>query len=200
MSTMSEARILLLDVMGTLINEPFFEHLPRHFGLSLEDLIRDKHPTSWIDFEKGLIDEAAYVARFFRDGRAVDLEAVRGCLLASYEWLDGVEALLEELKQKGVPMHAFSNYSSWYRLIDQKLDLSRYLEWSFVSCNTGIRKPDPEAYRCATRVLGVRPDQCVFVDDQKRNVAAAEAAGMKGILRGTDILSLRSDLARVGVI
>jgi HAD superfamily hydrolase (TIGR01509 family) len=191
--------ILLLDVMETLINEPFFETVPKFFGMTLDELLAVKHPTSWVEFEYGRIDEETYVRSFFKDGRPLEIEAIRGCMRASYQWLDGVEELLAELKAKEVPMYALSNYSCWYELIEEKLKLSRFIDWRFVSCLTGRRKPEPEAYLGAARALGVEPSACVFVDDRKKNVAAAVAVGMRGILRPKTIQEFRAELARAGI-
>jgi HAD superfamily hydrolase (TIGR01509 family) len=196
---MSDRRIILFDVMETLVNEPFFECVPTFFGMTLEALIAAKDPHSWIDFEHGTIDEATYVERFFTDRRKVDSEALRAHMKASYAWLEGVEALLAELKQSRIEMYALSNYSIWYRMIEEKLGLSRFLDWSFVSCLTGYRKPDPNAYLHAAKTLGVEPASCVFVDDRKRNVEGAIAVGMKGVLRVPSIRALRADLARIGL-
>lgn len=41
----------------------------------------------------------------------------------------------------------------------------------------GARKPDPEVYRRVAARLGVRPDQCVVVDDGSANVRGARGAG-----------------------
>jgi putative hydrolase of the HAD superfamily len=43
---------------------------------------------------------------------------------------------------------------------------------------TGILKPDARAYALCTDQLGVAPTECVFVDDQMRNVDGARSAGM----------------------
>ena len=43
--------------------------------------------------------------------------------------------------------------------------------------HTGILKPDPRAYAAVTDGLRLAPADCVFVDDQARNVAGARAAG-----------------------
>jgi FMN phosphatase YigB (HAD superfamily) len=45
-----------------------------------------------------------------------------------------------------------------------------------------MRKPEPEIFRHAARVLGLDPAQCVFVDDMAPNVAAALACGMTALL------------------
>lgn len=47
--------------------------------------------------------------------------------------------------------------------------------------HTQILKPDPRAYGLAVDRLRVSPGAIVFVDDQPRNVAGAERAGLKGI-------------------
>ena len=46
---------------------------------------------------------------------------------------------------------------------------------------TGILKPDPRAYAAVTAGLQLAPADCVFVDDQARNVAGARAAGWQAV-------------------
>lgn len=50
-----------------------------------------------------------------------------------------------------------------------------------LSGDIGLAKPDPNAYYYAANQLDVLPDECLFVDDQPRNVEAAKAIGMQGI-------------------
>lgn len=45
-----------------------------------------------------------------------------------------MEDLLARLKAADYEMHALSNYPSWYLNIEKKLVLSKYLDWTFVSC------------------------------------------------------------------
>jgi FMN phosphatase YigB (HAD superfamily) len=42
----------------------------------------------------------------------------------------------------------------------------------------GVRKPDPEAFRAAARIVGEAPERCLFVDDLAVNLAGARKAGM----------------------
>lgn len=190
--------ILLLDVMDTLVRDPFRE-LPAMWGLSMAELLEAKTPDAWPRFERGELTEADLTTAYFRDGRAFDVEAVKAFLSARYAWLDGVEALLVDLAGRGVDMHALSNYPDWYRLIEARLGLSRYVGWSFVSCATGVRKPDPQAYLGPAAALGVRPSECLFVDDRAGNVRAAEAAGMPAI-RFQGAAHLRAELVARGVL
>jgi len=179
---MPQRPILLFDVMDTLVFEPYFTVLPRFFGLTLEQLREQRHPTSWIDFEYGRLSEEEYFECYFADGRKVDGEALRRAVLDSYDWLDGMETLLADLHAAGFEIHALSNYPVWYRMIEEKLQLSRYLQWTFVSCLTGIRKPDPQAYLSAAEHRQVSPSQLLLVDDRQVNIDAALATGLDAIL------------------
>jgi hypothetical protein len=45
-----------------------------------------------------------------------------------------MQQLLQDLHRANVDMHAITNYPVWYKLIEEKLQLSRYLDWTFMSC------------------------------------------------------------------
>jgi putative hydrolase of the HAD superfamily len=47
-----------------------------------------------------------------------------------------------------------------------------------VSCDLGVRKPDPEAYRLAVARFGEKPGDTFFADDSAENVAGAASAGL----------------------
>ncbi|KAI5069386.1 hypothetical protein GOP47_0015687 [Adiantum capillus-veneris] len=194
----NRSHVLLFDVMGTVVRDPFYHDIPAFFGISLKELLQIKHPTAWIDFEKGLINEEELVANFFKDKRSFDANGLKTCVTNGYEYLEGVESVLDRLKAKGYQMHAFTNYPSWYKLIEQKLELSKYLTWTFVSCHTGKRKPDPEAFVDAARQLGLSPSDIIFIDDQSMNVQAAIQTGMIGLtFEGSE--KLETDLQTLGI-
>ena len=181
--------------MGTLVRDPFFEEMPGFFGLTLDDLLKQKHPRAWVEFEKGEIDEAECMRRFFLDERAFDVEAFKRHVSSGYAFLPGVEELLRDLREAGYEMHTLSNYTPWYRLIEERLQLSRYVPWTFVSCETRLRKPKPDAYLHAARTLGRAPGDCIFVDDRQVNVDGATSVGMRGVVF-TDADALRAILLR----
>lgn len=51
-----------------------------------------------------------------------------------------------------------------------------------LSCEVGIVKPEVAIFELAANRLGVKPGECVMVDDIQLNIDAANDAGMKGIL------------------
>jgi len=191
---MENRPILLFDVLGTLVYDPFYVEVPAFLELSFDELLAQKHPTAWADFERAAITEDELFARFFRDGRAFDHAGLKACMVESYRWLDGMEELLAELAHAGHAIHALSNYPSWYRSIEERLELSRYLSWSFVSCDTGLRKPAALAYTNALSSLAAPAGTCLFIDDREVNCEAARGCGLTAV-RFEGAHGLRSALA-----
>ncbi|KAK1314373.1 hypothetical protein QJS10_CPA06g01390 [Acorus calamus] len=77
--------ILLFDVMDTLVRDPFYEDIPAFFRMPMKELLEAKHPTAWVEFEKGLINETELTKKFFKDGRHFDLEGKRKPEADSYK-------------------------------------------------------------------------------------------------------------------
>ncbi len=186
---------LLFDVLSTLVYDPFRIEVPRALGMPFEELLAAKHPTAWIEFELGDLTEEEFLPRFFADGRAYDHAALVRSFDESFRLLDGIEPLLADLARAGHRPQLLSNYPVWWKRIEARTRLSRFADWSFVSCDTRLRKPDPEAWLHAIRTLDVSPSDCVFVDDVEKNVAAAARLGIRSIrFAGAD--ALRAELVR----
>lgn len=199
MSDAKRYRALLFDVMGTLVVEPFFEAVPAALGMSIEELLEHKHPTAWVEFETGAIDEAELRAKFFLDGRDYPHDEMKAAMVEVYDWLEGTEQLLSDLVDRGHELHLLSNYPLWYQLIEDKLRISRYAKWSFVSCHMGVRKPDPEAYLVPARALGASPAELLFIDDRGSNCKGAVQAGLDAV-KFVGAGALRAELQRRGLL
>jgi HAD superfamily hydrolase (TIGR01509 family) len=195
-----QTKAILWDVMDTLVADPFHDAMPGFFGMTLEQMLREKHPTAWGTFERGELSEDEFLAMFFADGRAFDTAGFCARIRSSYRWIDGIEPLLSALRARGTRMHTLSNYPEWYAWIEERLQLSRYVEWTFVSCHTGLRKPDAAAFRLAAQVLEHDPRECLFIDDRLRNCDGARSVGMDTIHFEGDVPRLRAELERRGIL
>lgn len=193
-------RAIFFDVMDTLVRDPFHQEMPAFFGLTKAELIAAKHPSAWVDFELGRIDEAEFLEIFLAD-REWDRDAFCAEVRAAYRWLPGMRELLDELRaQPSRPsLHALSNYPPWYRWIDERCGLGQRLDSAFLSCERGVRKPDPEAYLGPCRALGIAPGDALFVDDRASNCDAARAVGLDAIVF-EGAAPLRAELVRRGVL
>jgi FMN phosphatase YigB (HAD superfamily) len=186
--------------MDTLVVDPFRHVMPAFFGMTLTQLLEEKHPNAWVRFELSQLSEAEFLASFFKDGRQYDRDGFKAAVRASYRWIEGIEGLLARLCARGSDMHAFSNYPEWYAWIEESLCLSRYLHWSFVSCHTRLRKPEPAAYELVAQRLGLGAEQLLFIDDRKTNCDAARAVGMASIHFSGDVAELERQLVAAGCL
>lgn len=180
--------------MDTLVRDPFRDVMPSFFGMTLSEMMQLKHPDAWGRFERGELTEPEFLQMFFADRRPFDHAGFSAAIRESYAWLAGMEPLLAELKSRGHSMHGLSNYPVWYRWIEERLALSRYVSWTFMSCRLGLRKPDPEIFRRAAAELGVEPGDCVFIDDREKNCDAARAVGMQALQFRGDAAALSREL------
>ena len=196
---MAPTKYILWDVMDTLVHDPFRDAMPAFFGMTLNELLNEKHPTAWSRFETCELSEVAFLSEFFKDGRKFDTEGFKDCVRSAYRWIDGMEPLLRVLHDRNICMHTLSNYPEWYLWIEEKLGLSRYVSWSFVSCRTALRKPDPAAYRQAAQALACEPSECIFIDDRITNCDAARELGMPAIHFTGNIELLGRKLEAAGI-
>ena len=86
--------------------------------------------------------------------------------------------VVREVRQRGVLTAVLSNAdglwtppAEWRGLFDTVV----------ISGEVGLAKPSAAIYRLTARQLGLRADECVFVDDLAINVHGAAAAGMVGV-------------------
>jgi putative hydrolase of the HAD superfamily len=79
-------------------------------------------------------------------------------------------------RRAGVRTGLISN--SWgTRRYDRPL-LAELFDGIVLSGEEGMRKPTPEIYRLGAERIGLRPEQCVFVDDLAFNLEPARELGM----------------------
>ena len=71
--------------------------------------------------------------------------------------------------------------ANFWRYFDAA-DLRARFNDVLLSYQVHLTKPNPAIFRLAAQRLGVKTDECVFVDDIPANIAAAENVGMRGIL------------------
>lgn len=95
----------------------------------------------------------------------------------------GTWDLLFALKDRGVPLHAITNWSAetWPEGVKVHPELGEVFGATIVSGEVGLIKPSVAIYRLLCERAGVRPEQCVFIDDGFHNCLGARAAGMDAI-------------------
>ena len=92
-------------------------------------------------------------------------------------------ALMRDARAAGIRLAILSNELDLFygRELRRRMSALRDVEVIVDATYTGILKPDARAYAQCVGELGLPADECVFVDDQPRNVEGAAAAGLVGV-------------------
>ncbi len=125
------------------------------------------------DFERKL---AAVLRR--RDGGPVAPEGLIERMFAHFEHQPQMSALVRRARTAGIRTALLSN--SWGNRYPRDT-WDGMFDAIVISGEVGLRKPEPDIYRYAADAVGLKPDECVFVDDMKPNVTGAQAVGMTAI-------------------
>lgn len=91
-------------------------------------------------------------------------------------------AIAAELRARGVPLYALTNWSSeTFPSQRARFAFFDWFEGIVVSGEEGVMKPDPRIYRILLDRYGFAANEAVFIDDNPRNAQAADALGIRGI-------------------
>lgn len=107
-------------------------------------------------------------------------------------------AVLDELRAAGVALYALTNWSAQtFPVARRRFPFLAWFDGILVSGEERLAKPDPAIFRLLLSRFGIDPAGTAFIDDAPRNVAAASAAGLRGV-QFTDAQRLREDLRALG--
>jgi putative hydrolase of the HAD superfamily len=193
------SRALVLDFGGVISRTLFETHAltEQALGLALGTLewrgpFDPATDPLWVAMQNDEISERDYWAQRTQEVGALAgeqwtdmsqmVKAARG---ADPEAVIRPEALhaMGEAQAAGAKLAILSNeldlfYGASFRA---KLPFMNLFEVVVDATYTKILKPDPRAYLDCAEALGLACRQCVFVDDQMRNVDGAKAAGMQAV-------------------
>lgn len=115
--------------------------------------------------------------------------------------ITGTWDCLYDLKDRGVAIHAITNWSAetWPVGLKAHPELGEVFGTTVVSGEVGMIKPSVEIYRLLCARAGVSAENCVFIDDGRHNCLGAKAAGMDAI-HFTGPETLRDQLQAKGVL
>ena len=96
--------------------------------------------------------------------------------------IEGAVAILEELKNAGYELHALTNWSAeTFPHARERFPFLRSFESILVSADVGLIKPDPAIFQLLLERIGRTPSECIYIDDNPKNVSAAGRLGFDAI-------------------
>lgn len=117
------------------------------------------------------------------------------CMLVSTQAFDGVEHLLGRLRDHGLPWGIVTNKARRFAgpLVQALPPLDGAATLVCGDC-TPHTKPHPAPLLEAARRLGLDPAGCIYVGDDRRDVEAGHAAGMRTVAVAWGYLGLGQDV------
>ncbi|MEU8540513.1 HAD family phosphatase [Streptomyces sp. NPDC048717] len=112
------------------------------------------------------------------DGSHPEAKGLVERMFASFTEEPAMTGLLRALRGAGLKVALLSN--SWGHTYDRR-GWDGLFDTVVISCEVGLRKPEPEIFRHTARLLDCPLGGCVLVDDLGRNIRAARELGMAGI-------------------
>jgi putative hydrolase of the HAD superfamily len=184
-------RACLIDVYDTILRSlfvPRVEALVEPLGIAIGDWLTE-WDTMREDRDRGTLTVAASFARTLRAlGVDPEPDLVAGLSrrdeelsLAYTRLFDDTVPFLTWLRSRGVLISLVSNCADTTRVLLEHLGIIPLVDAVVLSCEIGSMKPYPEMYITALDELGVAAVDAVFIDDQPRFCAGAEAVGVRPI-------------------
>ena len=94
----------------------------------------------------------------------------------------GTTKYLKSLHDKGYGIYILSNYAKEpFMEILGRENFDGNIDGYVVSCDEKVAKPDKRIFEMLYETYGLNPSACLFFDDRKQNIEAAEETGMQGI-------------------
>ena len=141
----------------------------------------------FLDLESGRIDAHQFCQKLREvTGRDLSEEQIRHCWLGFYdgvpvERLDDLERLrrhyrLGLLSNTNPFMMAFTRSEAFS---ERRKPITAYFDALFLSYEMKVCKPDPEIFLQVLAADGVKAEECLFVDDSRKNTDAAQKVGFQ---------------------
>ena len=91
---------------------------------------------------------------------------------------EGIISLIQELKQKGYKLYILSNMTRHFINNDYKFPIFKEFDGIVYSAPIQMVKTDPKIYEYILNKYNLTPNECIYIDDMKTNLAAAARFGI----------------------
>ena len=179
-------RAVLFDFGGVLAEEGFREGLKaiaKGKGLNQGDFYEI---SSDLVYQTGYItggcNEHSYwnVVRQKTGVKGTDQE-FREEILKRFKLRAKMTAVVDKMKSSGLIVAILSDQTNWLDELDRRTPFHHRFDYVFNSYHLKKTKRDPSIFKETASLLGVRPKEVLFVDDNIGNVRRAASQGLRAI-------------------
>lgn len=138
----------------------------------------------WYEYDRGEWTKEELMAAFVKNDPDLELDLHRAFddihdMVTPREY---AIPWIQSLKNRGFGVYYLSNFSQTAKEeCPESLSFIPYTDGGILSYKEKLVKPNPAIYRLLLRRYGLKAEECVFIDDTRKNVDAARKEGIHGI-------------------
>lgn len=169
-------------------------------NISHHDLGFNKRATPLIipifeDFCHGKISEDEYLTEVLKAYPQIgNIEDLKQHIRSYFKEIEGTREIILRLKKLNYKIALLSVHAKeWVDYCEEKFHFHKLFDVHSYSHETKVSKPDPLAFKDVLDKLQAKANECLFIDDQQRNLDSAKELGFATILF-TDAQNLKIEL------
>ncbi|MEA4831382.1 MAG: HAD-IA family hydrolase [Oscillospiraceae bacterium] len=171
-------KAIILDMYGVILKDTgdgFISYVNRTFpDLSVSDI--------YAHWDKADLGEISSLEVFKLLGYQDDLSKIEKEYLDTVEIDETFYGFASTITEKYKLALISNDSSEWSRYFRDKYKINNYFDVITVSGDVKVKKPDVKIFTLTLEKLGVSASDCVYVDDRRFNLDAAQTLGMDTIL------------------
>lgn len=98
------------------------------------------------------------------------------------EPIKGMEEILCALKSNYRLAALINEGTEWAQYKFEVSGFRKYFDKIIISGDVGCAKPESKFFQKVLKIIDAKSEECIFIDDQKKNCEAAESLGIKSII------------------
>jgi len=179
-------KVILIDNAGVLINTDcisFYKKLVKHCPYSLQHITRYIEDRDFHIMETGKISAREWFNGICRKFKVKDYSY--GQFRKDWPKIFYRNKEMENFVRKNynkIKIWMLTNSNSvHYAYLKKKFPIYNFIKNKVLSFKIKMAKPDKNIYRYTLKKLKLRPEECLFIDNKRANITAANKLGIKTI-------------------
>lgn len=145
------------------------------------ELLKEKLFENWEKLDEDILSLKEYENQVL-NALPKHLHTYASAVLNNWEYFMtytvGIRELIAELKEKGFKLYILSNMTRHFIEHEYKFPILNMFDGIVYSAPIKMVKPNPEIYNYLLRKYQLTPQECLFIDDMKTNLAGAARFGI----------------------
>ncbi len=200
-----EIKAIVFDCGGVVVQSnrsQVIKFLAESFEVSQSEFESYLSKERILDLATGKVKEAVFWESFAKKNQLSIPEGFHSHYLSFIKNVfpsdKDILAFVKSLQDSGLQTPMLSDATEWQVEGFRESGLYENFFPVFLSCEIGLKKPDPATFQYLLSQLKLSPEECIFVDDRKVNIIAAKEFGIDAICF-TTLDTLKAALKERGI-